>query len=154
MGAFRRCEANFTTDACALSFESLTRDNEEVFYHCDQLIKGMYHSFLRRWRKEFSRLLLLRAEEYYRAPRITLERALGFLRLPPPANETQWAALLQPAVQLAGPRPPGGLPPVPKPMEALLRNFDGPGLAELVSSLGAEADAAEWKVWARGDVPP
>ncbi|KAL3925900.1 MAG: hypothetical protein SGPRY_003544 [Prymnesium sp.] len=32
----RRCEANFTTDQCALSFESLTRENEEVFYHCDQ----------------------------------------------------------------------------------------------------------------------
>jgi hypothetical protein len=49
MRAFRACEGNFTTDACALSFESLTRDNEEVFYHCDQLIKGMYIIFLRRW---------------------------------------------------------------------------------------------------------
>ena len=38
--AFRRCEGRFGTDHCALSFESLTRENEEVFYHCDQLIKG------------------------------------------------------------------------------------------------------------------
>ena len=30
-------------------------DNEETFYHCDQLIKGMYTVFLRRWRREFRR---------------------------------------------------------------------------------------------------
>ena len=36
VAAFHRCEANFTSDHCALSFESLTRENEEVFYHCDQ----------------------------------------------------------------------------------------------------------------------
>lgn len=47
VSAFRRCEGNFTTDACALSFESLTRENEETFYHCDQLIKGMYNIFAR-----------------------------------------------------------------------------------------------------------
>ena len=29
VSAFRRCVANFTADQCALSFESLTRDNEE-----------------------------------------------------------------------------------------------------------------------------
>jgi N-acetylgalactosamine 4-sulfate 6-O-sulfotransferase len=37
VAAFRRCEANFTSEACALRFESLSRDNEEVFYHCDQV---------------------------------------------------------------------------------------------------------------------
>ena len=31
VAAFRRCEANFTTDDCARRFESLSRDNEEVF---------------------------------------------------------------------------------------------------------------------------
>ena len=36
--AFTRCSSNFSAAACALSFESLTRENEETFYHCDQLI--------------------------------------------------------------------------------------------------------------------
>ena len=47
---FEACARNFSTAACALSFESLLRENEEVFYHCDQLIKGMYSVFYPRWR--------------------------------------------------------------------------------------------------------
>ena len=62
VGAFRRCERRFGTDHCALSFESLVRENEEVFYHCDQLIKGMYSVFLPRWRREHSRLLFLQQQ--------------------------------------------------------------------------------------------
>ena len=49
VGAFRRCEAAHSTDDCALRFESLDRLNEETFYHCDQLIKGMYHVFMPKW---------------------------------------------------------------------------------------------------------
>ena len=145
--AFRRCESNFTTDACALSFESLTRENEEVFYHCDQLIKGMYQVFLKRWRKEHRRLLLLRAEEYYTTPKTVFVRALRFLRLQTPKD---WRTLLDPPIQRAGPRPDGGLPPMPASMEATLREFYAPGLAQLVAMLKDEPDAAEWRVWAEG----
>ncbi len=126
ISAFRRCEANFTTAACALSFESLTRDNEEVFYHCDQLIKGMYIIFLQRWRREFRRLLLLRSEDYYAEPLGPLTAALRFLGLSVPSTNAEWHPLLEPTVQLAGSRPPGGLPPLPAAMETALRNFYAP----------------------------
>ena len=86
-----------------------------MFYHCDQLIKGMYHVFLKRWRKEHKRLLLLRAEEYYATPKTVLIRVLRFLRLETPAD---WQPMLQLPVRLAGPRPVGGLPPSPRPWRA------------------------------------
>ena len=62
--------ANPSPSPGALSFESLTRENEETFYHCDQLIKGMYSIFFRRWQREHRRLLPLRAEEYYARPKV------------------------------------------------------------------------------------
>lgn len=70
MTAFTHCASNFSAASCALSFESLTRENEETFYHCDQLIKGMYSIFFRRWQREHRRLLPLRAEEYYARPKV------------------------------------------------------------------------------------
>ncbi|KAL1524901.1 hypothetical protein AB1Y20_019779 [Prymnesium parvum] len=112
VAAFRRCEANFTTDQCALSFESLTRENEEVFYHCDQLIKGMYHVFMPRWKQEFSRILALRAEQYYSSTRQVLERVIDFLGLQPPANRSGWSELLSPAKQVAGYRPKDAAAPL------------------------------------------
>ena len=147
IGAFRRCEANFTTAACALSFESLTRENEEVFYHCDQLIKGMYIIFLERWRREFGRLLLLRSEDYYEAPRRALTTALRFLGLDVPSTDLEWQPLLEPAVQVAGTRPPDGLPLLPAAMEAALREFYAPSLDQLVRSLQNEPDHADWERW-------
>ena len=119
--------------------------SRQVFYHCDQLIKGMYHVFFRRWRKEHKRLLLLRAEEYYQTPKTVLIRALRFLRLQTP---TDWRPILDPPVQRAGPRPEDGLPPLPASMEATLREFYVPGLAQLVEMLKDEPDAAQWKSWA------
>ena len=55
VAAFGRCEGRFGTEHCALSFESLTRENEETFYHCDQLIKGLYATFVPVWRREHAR---------------------------------------------------------------------------------------------------
>jgi len=148
VSAFRRCEANFTTDHCALSFEVLARENEETFYHCDQLIKGMYVTFLRRWRKEMARLLLLRAEEYFSAPKLVLSRALSFLGLTLPSDDAGWAPMLNEPRQVAGTRPPGGTPPIPPKMVEVLRDFYAPSLSALVDSLQAEPDAIEWRQWA------
>ena len=130
------CPALRSTDSCR---------SRQVFYHCDQLIKGMYHVFLRRWRKEHKRLLLLRAEEYYQTPKTVLMRALRFLRLQTPSD---WRSILDPPVQRAGPRPEGGLPPLPPSMEGILREFYAPGLAQLVEMLRDEEDVVEWKSWA------
>ena len=88
-------------------------------------------------------------------PRAVLERAMRFLGLALPiaadaaADESAWRAILDPPRERAGPRPPGGLPPMPAPFEAALRAFYAPSLAELVHSLREEPDAAEWRAWAQ-----
>ena len=103
---------------------------------------------IRRWRKEFTKLLFLRAEDYYASPRAVLTRAMRFLALAIPLDEAGWAPLLTPEVVRAGPRPEAGLPPLPATMEAMLREFYAPGLAALAESLKGEPDAAEWRAWA------
>ena len=146
--AFRTCERAFGTDHCALSFESLTRENEEVFYHCDQLIKGLYSVFLKRWRKEHRRILLLRSEQYFAEPRAVLSRSLAFLGLNLPTNDATWTPLLKPAVQLAGTRPVAGTPPLAAQILDILKQFYAQSLDELVLSLRGELDADEWRTWA------
>lgn len=64
-----------------------------------------------------------------------------------PQSDAEWAPLLSPAVQLAGSRPAGGLPPIPPAMETQLREFYAPSLAALVASLRSEPDHAEWVAW-------
>ena len=127
VAAFSRCASNFSVASCALSFESLTRENEETFYHCDQLIKGMYSVFYRRWQAEHRRLLPLRAEEYYARPKAVLTRAMRFIGVAPPTDEAGWAPILSPMVQLAGSRPKGGAPPMAAATRELLRTFYTPG---------------------------
>ena len=103
-----------------------------------------------RWRKEFRRLLLLRAEQYYDAPKQTLARSLSFIGLSPPQGDTGWAPLLSRKVERAGSRPSGGAPPLPAAAKTLLRSFYAPGLEQLTDSLRDEPDAAEWRSWASG----
>jgi hypothetical protein len=73
--AFRKCAAEFTARDCALYFESLGPDYEDVFYHADQLIKGMYSVFMDDWMEAFPReaILVLRAEDYYADNKATLQ---------------------------------------------------------------------------------
>jgi hypothetical protein len=40
---------------CALLFESLGKKEEDVFFHCDQFIRGMYSVFLEHWFANFPR---------------------------------------------------------------------------------------------------
>ena len=151
VGAFQRCAGNFSRDACALGFESLARENEEVFYHCDQLAKGMYAVFTPRWRAEHRRILFLRSEDYFARPRATLARAMGHVGLAAPANEAGWARLLEPPVTLHGTRPKGGAPPMDAAAAALLRAFYRPSLRELAAQLADAPDAEAWASWAERD---
>jgi N-acetylgalactosamine 4-sulfate 6-O-sulfotransferase len=149
--AFHRCEAEFGPADCALRFESLSRENEETFYHCDQLIKGIYAVFLPHWRREFARLLPLRAEEYLRAPEAVLARAFRFLRLRVPQTPTEWRPILGRSRVLHGSRPSGGKPPLPPDVRALMRRFYLPWQRVLAEQLAAEEDAAEWRRWAEAE---
>ena len=149
VSAFRRCEANFSTSDCALRFESLAREHEEVFYHCDQLIKGMYSIFTPAWRKEHRRILFVRSESYFADVQGTLKRAMAFVGLTPPADTDAagWAKHLNGRNTIHGTRPKEGTPPMAAPTKALLTSFYRPGLRELAEQLSDLEDAKEWKQW-------
>lgn len=79
-------------EQCALYFESLRMADEKVFYHCDQILRGMYSTYLEIWFRYFPRdaFLILKSEEYFSDPRGTIRRVLGFLGLPDPKDEGEW----------------------------------------------------------------
>jgi len=50
---------------CAFLFELLDRRYSDVFFHCDQIIRGLYHPFVEDWHAAFGSkaLLVLRVED-------------------------------------------------------------------------------------------
>ena len=46
---WRQCERLHGSHACALRFEGHGPTQADVYYHCDQLIKGMYSEFVGEW---------------------------------------------------------------------------------------------------------
>ena len=116
-GAFGRGEARsaaehprgkvgrWELEQCAVNFESLSSDNEGVYYHADQLLKSLYAAYVPTWLEAFGRkrLLLLRAEDYWRDPRATLRTTLDFLELGmAPSEAAIEAALAKPITPLHG----------------------------------------------------
>ena len=68
----------------------MTRTNpppqEAAFWHCNQLIRGLYQPFLAEWHAAFhDHLLVLRVEDLMDAPVSTHERLRSFLRLSSPS---------------------------------------------------------------------
>jgi len=80
---FGRCSEEYSLRHCALYFESLSKRNEQVFYHCDQLIKGMYSVFVEDWLAFFpdGQLLVIQFEEYIQHPTPALARVFDHLGL-------------------------------------------------------------------------
>ncbi|KAJ9510922.1 hypothetical protein QJQ45_027850 [Haematococcus lacustris] len=64
---------------CALYFEALGSHEEQIFFHADQIIRGMYSIFLEVWLRHFQRssMLVLKSEEYFRAPAATVDKVDG-----------------------------------------------------------------------------
>eukprot|EP00965_Chrysotila_dentata_P249618 6208986-Pleurochrysis_carterae.AAC.2 len=47
--AFDRCSSAYSTRRCAFLFELLEPQFSDVFFHCDQIIRGLYEPFVRDW---------------------------------------------------------------------------------------------------------
>ena len=69
---------------CAYLFELLGQEYSDVFFHCDQLIRGLYEPFIRDWHNAFGRgsLLVIRTEELLDEPLAARTKLLKFLNLP------------------------------------------------------------------------
>lgn len=92
---WRACEAAFGTRRCAVHFEQLGPEPNDVFFHCDQLIRGMYAPFVADWLLALpGSLLLLRAEDFFTsdARPAVLQRVWRHLGLRPLSSSSGVAA--------------------------------------------------------------
>lgn len=97
------CAAKYGTRLCALRFEGYGAAEAEVYYHCDQIIKGMYAVFVPEWQAAIpaERLLFFRTEAYVAHPLRALRRVSRLLGLPPPSpGEARAAAGVRSADEL------------------------------------------------------
>ena len=83
--AFDGCERRHGVRRCAFLFEYLGEAESDVFFHCDQIIRGLYEPFVRDWVGAFgNRSLAIRAEDLLaRILTLTLTLALTTLTLKP-----------------------------------------------------------------------
>lgn len=114
--AYRRCVQTNQRGRrkCALRFEAYGAAEAEVYYHCDQLIKGMYAVFLPEWIAALSQpnLLIVRTEDYLERPLKTLRRAIRHLGLrPPTADEARRMGTLRSHDELRRVSHEHGMPP-------------------------------------------
>lgn len=96
IAGFRNCTASgHSTFTCALYLESLSQELEDVFFHCDQLLRGMYSIWLHLWLSFFPResFLVVKSEELRAAPQATLRAIFAHLALAEPSPE-QWQRIL------------------------------------------------------------
>ena len=128
--AFARCEAKHGLRRCAFLYEYLEREYADVFFHCDQVIRGLYAPFVQDWLGAFpNSTLTVRAEDFHDEPRKTQRRIWSFLRLPAGAVRSGW------------PRAQEKEPPQPmrNSTRALLERFYAPHNRRLATLLGDEA---------------
>ena len=80
---FRHCEQKHGTRRCAYLFELLDKRYGDIFFHCDQLIRGLYEPFVQDWHAALGdRLMVIRAEDLLDRPIEARGRLLRFLGLP------------------------------------------------------------------------
>lgn len=98
--AFDECGGTHGSRRCAFLFELLEAKYGDIFFHCDQIIRGVYEPFMRDWHAALGEgLLVLRVEDLLDSPAQSRRRLLDFLGLPAvdgaalPAPEASYAVL-------------------------------------------------------------
>jgi N-acetylgalactosamine 4-sulfate 6-O-sulfotransferase len=134
--AFHACTQAYGRRRCALRFEAYGAAEANVYYHCDQLIKGMYAAFLPEWVAALGapNLLVMRTEAYLSRPIQTLKRALRHLGLRAPTEaEARRMQALESSDELRRVEREHGMPPATS--LKLLRRFYLPFNRALASML-------------------
>eukprot|EP00798_Chlamydomonas_sp_ICE-L_P014904 gene14904-20953_t len=93
IGAVKNCYAphrNNTERDCALYFEALGVVEEVIFFHADQVMRGMYSIYAEVWLRHFPRnnIMFIRSEEYFADEVAVLKKAYKFVGLSAPADRT------------------------------------------------------------------
>ena len=122
-------------------FELIERKYGDVFFHCDQIIRGLYEPFVADWAAAFpSRLAVLRVEDLLDQPAQARRELLDFLGLPGvdaaslPAPEATYAAL-----HAASLREARAKEPMRADTRKLAEAFYAPHNARLAALLGRPA---------------
>ena len=150
--AFERCVA---TDGrgrrrCALRFEAYGAAEAGVYYHADQLVKGMYAAFLPEWQASLPRdhLLVMRSEDQVARPMHVRRRVASHLGLRPfTQSELHAARAANAADELEKVKSAHGLPEAA--VLANVRAFYAPFNRALARQLGDRAFT--WRRVAMGE---
>ena len=85
---FGKCALEFSARRCAFLFERLGPQQASAFWHCNQIIRGLYQPFVAEWRAAFpsdDELLVLRVEELLDRPARAYAAMQRFLGLAAPS---------------------------------------------------------------------
>ena len=79
---FNKCQEAHGVRRCAFLFERLGRSQAGAFWHCNQIIRGLYEPFVAEWRAAFPHeLLVVRVEDLFDRFEATGARVQSFLGL-------------------------------------------------------------------------
>eukprot|EP00798_Chlamydomonas_sp_ICE-L_P014847 gene14847-20901_t len=84
IGAVKRCVSKGNTERdCALYFETFGSDEEKVFFHADQILRGMYSIYAEVWLRHFPRnnIMFIQSEEYFADEGAVLKKVFESLGL-------------------------------------------------------------------------
>ncbi|EFJ53051.1 hypothetical protein VOLCADRAFT_85926 [Volvox carteri f. nagariensis] len=83
VAAFRACAQDFGEAPCALYFEALSHREEQVYFHADQLMRGMYGLFLEIWYRFIppSNWMVVHSDDLFQRPKETMAKLVDFLGL-------------------------------------------------------------------------
>ena len=118
-----------------------SRRYADVFFHADQVIRGVYEPFVAEWQRAFpASLHVLRAEDLYDAPVPTRAALFGFLGLQPPEPAGSAGAVPRSyaqmhAASLEGATAEARAPPMAPRTRDLLAAFYRPHNARLATLL-------------------
>ncbi|KXZ51708.1 hypothetical protein GPECTOR_11g157 [Gonium pectorale] len=89
VGAFQTCAAQFGASHCAFLFEALSAREEAIYFHADQLMRGMYGLFLEVWFRFIppANWMIVHSDDFFSNPKETLSKVVDFLGLSK-VNET------------------------------------------------------------------
>ena len=142
------CAKSHGERRCAFLFEMLNKTEADVFFHCDQLIRGIYWPFIAEWLAAFGKqFLIIRAEDLLSADGTTAANARqavwAHLGVGLPSGGYQIETRSYAEVHTAGLK---GEEPMSARTRSVLGGFYSPHNAKLAAML-REKTQPDWADW-------
>ena len=149
IGGVRACLEAFSERDCVLNFEGLRLQEERLFFHADQIFRGMYVVFAEEWLAAFpeGQLMFVLSEDLFADPLPIVRNVWAHLglRAPSGVEDEKWIAA---ATAPHKSRRERALPAMLPEARALVDQFYAPYNSRLAELLGDERF-----LWRRDDAP-